>query len=168
MRLEGPFITPRDQGAVWSSFGRLWLPSVHRCTGLSSAVWTMNSTWFLSIPATPTVELSVWSFGRLAHGTVWCNLLTVGQAHIAAVDYAPTVGTGKSRWPLSSLDSLVHTQIVQWTIPSALGSFPESSQSGAHQTVQCSLDWCKLGQTKPNLFTPICLVFESFLAFRWT
>jgi hypothetical protein len=28
MRLEVPFITPRQIGAVWTPFGRLWLPSV--------------------------------------------------------------------------------------------------------------------------------------------
>jgi hypothetical protein len=38
-----PFIAPRDLGAVGAPFGRLWLPSVHGCIGLSGAHRTMNS-----------------------------------------------------------------------------------------------------------------------------
>jgi hypothetical protein len=38
-----PFIAPRDQGVVGASFGRLWLPSIHGCTGLSDAHRIMNS-----------------------------------------------------------------------------------------------------------------------------
>ena len=43
MRLGVPFIAPRDIGAIGAPFGRLWLPSVRRCAGLSSAHWTVNS-----------------------------------------------------------------------------------------------------------------------------
>jgi hypothetical protein len=35
MRLGVPFIAPRGLGAVEVPFGRPWLPSVCRCTGLS-------------------------------------------------------------------------------------------------------------------------------------
>jgi hypothetical protein len=35
MRIGVPFIAPRDLGAVGAPFGRLWLPSVHGCTGLA-------------------------------------------------------------------------------------------------------------------------------------
>jgi hypothetical protein len=43
MRLGIPFIAPRDLGAVGAPFGRLWLPSVRGCKGLSGAYRTMNS-----------------------------------------------------------------------------------------------------------------------------
>jgi hypothetical protein len=36
---RGPFIAPRDLGAVGATFGRLWLPSVRGCT----AHWTVNN-----------------------------------------------------------------------------------------------------------------------------
>jgi hypothetical protein len=50
-----PFIVLRDLEAVGAPFGRLWLPSVRGCTGLSGAHRTMNSAraenhvigWFL-------------------------------------------------------------------------------------------------------------------------
>jgi hypothetical protein len=35
MRLGVPFIAPRQLGAVGTPFGRQFLPSVHRCTGLT-------------------------------------------------------------------------------------------------------------------------------------
>jgi hypothetical protein len=37
------FIAPRELGAVGALFGRLWLPSVRGCTGLSGAHRTVNS-----------------------------------------------------------------------------------------------------------------------------
>jgi hypothetical protein len=42
--LEVPFIAPRELGAVGAPFGRLWLPSVRRCTGFYGAHRTVNST----------------------------------------------------------------------------------------------------------------------------
>jgi hypothetical protein len=43
MRLGVSFVAPRDLGADEAQFGRLWLPSVRGCTGLSSAHRTVNS-----------------------------------------------------------------------------------------------------------------------------
>jgi hypothetical protein len=42
MRLGVPFIAPKQLGAVGAPFGRQFLPSVCRCTGLSGAHRTMN------------------------------------------------------------------------------------------------------------------------------
>jgi hypothetical protein len=98
MRLGGPFIALRAKGAFSSLFGRPWLPSVRGCTKLSIVHWTVNSARFLSIPATPIVELVVASFGCLAHRTVRC-------CHVSTMDYAPTVGAGESHWPSGSPDS---------------------------------------------------------------
>jgi hypothetical protein len=39
-----PFIAPRNLGAVGAPFGRLWLPSVRKCTELSSATRTSPSS----------------------------------------------------------------------------------------------------------------------------
>jgi hypothetical protein len=44
MRLWVPFIAPRQLEAVGAPFGRQFLPSVCRCTGLSGAHRTVNST----------------------------------------------------------------------------------------------------------------------------
>jgi hypothetical protein len=44
MCLGVPFIAPRQLGAIGAPFGRPWLPSIHRCTGLSGAHRTVNST----------------------------------------------------------------------------------------------------------------------------
>jgi hypothetical protein len=43
MRLGVPFIALRDLGAVGSPIGRIWLPSVCGCTGLSGAHRIVNS-----------------------------------------------------------------------------------------------------------------------------
>jgi hypothetical protein len=43
MRLGVPFIALRDLGAIGAPFGRLWLPSVRGCIGLSDAHRTVNS-----------------------------------------------------------------------------------------------------------------------------
>jgi hypothetical protein len=43
LRLEVPFIAPRDLGAVIAPFGKPWLPSVRGCTGLSGAHRTVNN-----------------------------------------------------------------------------------------------------------------------------
>jgi hypothetical protein len=43
MRLGVPFIAPRDLEVVRALFGRLWLPSVRGCTGLSGAHQIVNS-----------------------------------------------------------------------------------------------------------------------------
>jgi hypothetical protein len=55
MRQRVTFKATRDLGAIRAPFGRPWLPSVRRCTGLSSAHWIMNSAraqnpgdWLLS------------------------------------------------------------------------------------------------------------------------
>jgi hypothetical protein len=39
MLLGVPFIAPRQLGAIWTLFGRLWLPSVHGRTGQSGATF---------------------------------------------------------------------------------------------------------------------------------
>jgi hypothetical protein len=48
MRLEVPFIAPRQLGAIGSLFGRQLLPSVRWRTGQSGAPLDMNNARFLS------------------------------------------------------------------------------------------------------------------------
>jgi hypothetical protein len=93
---------------------------------------TMNSTRFLSIPATPTVELVIGSFGCPTHRTVRCGQLTIGPAHVATVDCAPTVGAGKSRWSPGSPDSPVDTRRSGELLPEHSANFPR---------VACSASW---------------------------
>jgi hypothetical protein len=88
MCLGVPFITPRDLGAVGAPFGRLWLPFVRECTGLSGAHRTVNSAraenrmigWFPVLGDTglssapldrcPLVDVAA-SHWRLAQRTGW-------------------------------------------------------------------------------------------------
>jgi hypothetical protein len=70
MCLGGPFRAARSKGVVSSLFGMPWFPSIRGCIGLSGAHRTMNSTQFLSISDTVTIEIVVASFGCLAHRTV--------------------------------------------------------------------------------------------------
>jgi hypothetical protein len=77
MHIGGPFISPRTKTIIPSLFGRPWLPSVRGYTGLSGAHQAVNNVRFLSIPAMPTIELVVASFGCLAH---WTDLWRIGQS----------------------------------------------------------------------------------------
>jgi hypothetical protein len=94
MYLWVPFIAPRDLGAIGAPFGRLWLPSIRGCTGLSGAHQTVNSAWVENreIGWFPVLEgtrpsgalLDHWpsadviaSRWRLTYRTVWCYMRTV-------------------------------------------------------------------------------------------
>jgi hypothetical protein len=55
MRLEVPFIAPRQLGAVESNLGRLILPSVNWCTGQSGAHRTCPVPDFFPYVAQSTV-----------------------------------------------------------------------------------------------------------------
>jgi hypothetical protein len=69
MRLGVCFISPRDLGAIGAPFGRLWLPTVRGCTGMSGAHRTVNSAatenrvlgWFpvLAAPDRPVHHVTV-------------------------------------------------------------------------------------------------------------
>jgi hypothetical protein len=62
-----PFTTPRDLGAVGAPFGRLWLPSVHGCTGQRIVLD------FLPSLAKPTVA-SYWPRGTPQAGASLAGL----------------------------------------------------------------------------------------------
>jgi hypothetical protein len=128
-------------------FGRPWLPSVCRCTGLSGAHWITNSVCLLSIPTTPTVGLAVASFDCPAHRTVrWrtrqsgattCRPLaltrvvgrlahwTVRCTPDSPVNYSQSVWPISREWPVRSADGLgtVHCPV-------------HTGQSGASRLVQ--------------------------------
>jgi hypothetical protein len=65
MRLGVPFIAPRELGAVGAPFGRLWLPSVRGCTGLSAAHRTVNRAHAGRDKESPDwlVSASMWGTG---------------------------------------------------------------------------------------------------------
>jgi hypothetical protein len=92
MRLEVPFIAPRQLGAVESNPGRQFLPSVDWRTGQSGAD-------FFPILAQPTVEdLEPLAHRTLfgAHRTIRCSHPTVGLATRHARIARPTVGSPDS------------------------------------------------------------------------
>jgi hypothetical protein len=86
MRLEVPFIAPRQLGAVEDNLGRLILPSVVWCTGQSGAPPDSHRSCpvcdFLPKQAQSTIATS----SPLAHQTVWCPLPTVGAGHASPAD----------------------------------------------------------------------------------
>jgi hypothetical protein len=97
MRLEVPFIAPRQLGAVGGQQGRPKLPSVGWCTGQSGAPpdshCSMSGADLLPNLAQPTVA-DLW---QLAHRTVRCPLPTVGAGHASPADYAADRCAG-GRW----------------------------------------------------------------------
>jgi hypothetical protein len=164
MRLGGPFIAPRDQGAVWSSFRRPWLPFgpwVHRtvwCTPdneqcvisfHTSHADRWVSCWILRSSGTP--DSPVWPVDRWpgTHGSRWLH-----------VDYwlpgppASPVNYSQSAWPISR----------EWLVR-PLSNLAHRTLFGAHRTVRCYSGWPNFGQTS---FSPILLDLRSFLALRWT
>jgi hypothetical protein len=96
MRLEVPFIAPRQLGAVGGNQGRQYLPSVGGRTGQSGVPPDRHC----SVPgadcfpklAQPTVE----DLEPLAHRTVRCPHLTVGSATRHARIARPNVGSPDS------------------------------------------------------------------------
>jgi hypothetical protein len=86
MRLGVPFIAPRDLRAIGAPFGRLWLPSVRGCSGLSGAHQTVISAhaencmigWFPVLGGT-------WLSG-------------------APSDRCPSADVAASHWPASTPD----------------------------------------------------------------
>jgi hypothetical protein len=97
MRLEVPFIAPRQLGAVGGQLGRPFLPSVEWCTGQSGAPLDSHCSCqvrdLLPYLAHPTVGPQ----DRLAHRTVRRTQPTVRAGHVSRVDRAD------DRWLLAQL-----------------------------------------------------------------
>jgi hypothetical protein len=111
MRLEVPFIAPRQLGAVGGQLGRPNLPSVGWCTGQSGAPPD-------SPCSCPVRDLLPF----LAHPTVgpWCRLAhrTLSGAHRTVRCAQPTVGATTchakiARPTVGSPDSLVHHRTIR-------------------------------------------------------
>jgi hypothetical protein len=111
MRLEVPFIAPRQLGAVGGILGRQYLPSVGWCTGQSGAPpdipCSLSGADRLPNLAQPTVEdleplahRTLFGAHRTlcgAHRTIRCPHQTVGSATRHALIARPTVGAA-DRW----------------------------------------------------------------------
>jgi hypothetical protein len=104
MRLEVPFIAPRQQGAVGGQQGRPNLPSVGWCTGQFGAppdsYCSLSGADLLPFLAQMTIAAP----GQLAHRTlsgahrtVRCPLPTIGVATCRPRIARPTVGAD-DRW----------------------------------------------------------------------
>jgi hypothetical protein len=90
---RGPFIAPRQLGAVESNPGRQILPSVDWCTGQSGAPPDTVRCIFLSCFG----AADRWRFGAVgAPDTARCPLQTVGPATRHARIARPTVGSPDS------------------------------------------------------------------------
>jgi hypothetical protein len=87
MCLGVPFIALRDLGAVGAPFGRIWLPSVHGCTGLSGAHWTVNNA--------PTENRVIGWFPVL--GAPDCPVGSTGPSD-APCDCGPSADVTASHW----------------------------------------------------------------------
>jgi hypothetical protein len=104
IRLEVPFIAPRQLGAVKDQHGRLSLPSVEWCTGQSGAppdsYCSLSGADLLPFLAQTIVAASSQLAHRTlsgAHRTVRCLLSTVGVATRRPRIVWPTVGAD-DRW----------------------------------------------------------------------
>jgi hypothetical protein len=95
MCLEGPFIAPRQLGAIEDNIGRLILPSIVWCTGQSGAPPDSHCSCqvrdLLPFLAHPTVAASGLLAHRTlsgAHRTVRCPQPTIGAGHVSPADCA--------------------------------------------------------------------------------
>jgi hypothetical protein len=123
MRLEVPFIAPRQLGVVGGQLGRPMLPSVGWCTGQSGAPpdshCRRSSADLLPILAQMTVAAPSQLAHRTlsgAHQTFWCPLSTVGAGHASPADCMADRCAG-SRWLTGQsgapLDSPAHHRTVR-------------------------------------------------------
>jgi hypothetical protein len=104
MRLEVPFIAPRQLGAVGGQHEGPNLPSVGWCTGQSGAPPDSHCSCpvrdllpFLSHPTVAASGLLVHRTLFDAHRTVQCPLSTVGAGHASPADCVADRCTG-DRW----------------------------------------------------------------------
>jgi hypothetical protein len=97
MRLGVPFIAPMGLGAVGAPFGRLWLPSVRGCTGLSGAHRTVNSA---------TTKNPLIGYFLLL-GAPDCPVCGNGPSDAPFVCWLET-DVATSRWLASTPDCLAH------------------------------------------------------------
>jgi hypothetical protein len=151
MRLGVPFIAPRQLGAVGSQQGRQFLPSVGWRTGQSGAPpdshCSMSSANLLPYLAQTTVA-APW---KLAHRTVRCPLLTVGEGHTSPVDCAADRCTG-GRWLTGQSGAPPDSPVNYSRTPP---NFPESGlftrvQPGAPDSPVCQTE-LNFGCTQPTL-----------------
>jgi hypothetical protein len=162
MRLEVPFIAPKQLGAVESNPGRQFLPSVGWRTGhRTSTVHCPLQIAFLIWRIRP---FKIWSRWRTGH----CPVHT-GQSGAPIRPLArPRVTRGLRDRPLArptvgSPDSPVHHRTVRWILAVRRRRIPESGQltrlqPGAPDTVRCTQTVLSLGCFSQVFF---------FLCFLW-
>jgi hypothetical protein len=97
MRLEVPFIAPRQLGAVESNPGRQFLPSIGWRTGQSGAPPDRHCSVSGADCFPNLAQSTVEDLEPLAHRTVRCPHQTVGSATRHARIVRPTVGAA-DRW----------------------------------------------------------------------
>ena len=174
MTSRGSFIALRDLGVVWSSFGRLWLPCVRGCNGLSCAHRTLHIVWF------PYINGQSWlSSQPLEPSVAWHTVLSGGASQLLAQQTWPPCSRrwlradrwrGMSYWPPGSPDCPVHTRLSDEFYPTLLSLFPRAANMTAeqsrHRTVWRSRTgtiWVHFSQTP---FLQKWFDLRSFLALR--
>jgi hypothetical protein len=81
----GPFYSPKAARSRWSSIWKAivaFCPWAHQTVRCTTGQWTVCD--FLPFLAKPTVAATT----LVAHQTVWCDLLTVGDLHMLSTDRA--------------------------------------------------------------------------------
>jgi hypothetical protein len=97
MRLEVPFIAPRQLGAVGGQQGRPSLTSVEWRNGQSGAPPDSHCRRSVADLLPFMAQTTVAAPGQLPHRTVWCLLPTVGAGHASPADCAANRCAG-GRW----------------------------------------------------------------------
>jgi hypothetical protein len=165
MRLGGPFIAPRQLGAVGGQQGRLSLPSVGWRTGPSGA--PPNNHCRRS-GASPGQMAHQTLFG--AHRTVRCPLPTIGVGHTSPADCATNHCAG-DRWLIGQSGAPPDSPVNYRRTPLI---FPESGLFTGGWPSAPDTVWCTTGQSgvlsraglrlHPTKSFAI-LFFSSFLCF---
>jgi hypothetical protein len=159
MRLGVPFITPMDLGVVGAQFGRLWLPSVHGCTGLSDAHQTVNSV---------AIENRVIGWFPIL-GAPDC-LVGGTRPSGAPCDRWPSTDVAANRWLASTPDyPALHVDgSVNYSLR-RLNSREHTVGRTVHRTVRCTPDYLvgstgSSGASQSNTTSPFSILF-SFAPF---
>jgi hypothetical protein len=148
-----PFIAPRDLGVVEGPFGRLWLPFVSGCTGLSGAHQIVIRAQAKNqvIGLFPVLGAS----DRLMGGT---------RLSGAPLDRWPSAVMAASRWWLAHQTVRCSSRTFRWIIADVdQNSREQAVGRTVHQTVRYALDCLVCGARLSGVVQSSTLSPFSFL-----
>jgi hypothetical protein len=170
---RGPFIAPRQLGAVGGQQGRPFLPSVGWRTGQSGAPPDSHCRRSGADPLPILAQTTVADLWQLAHRTlsgahrtVRCPLLTVGAGHASPANCAADRCAG-GRWLTRQSGAPPDSPMNYSCTPP---NFPESclftrGQPGAPDSPVCQTE-LSLGCTQAFFCNPFLFFFSLFLTLR--